>query len=139
MQGKSGTKNMKPTNQDLPEGAQPAYHNQVIPSIFHWAVGNVSDPFNIDEDKLIRALKTIWAHVFSRSVPFKSHAVIGVVSKALTLIDLLTMTFRPINDFLSGATVSHQQQPRLLYLSLQVMLCKKESQSKVDEKSIKVK
>ena len=97
------------------------YCNQVVPSIFHWAVGNTSDPFNIDEDDLVAVLKIIWARVFSRSIPFKFHVVVGVVSKAIILTDLLTTTFRPINAFPSGATVSHQQQHRHSSLSLRVM------------------
>ena len=116
--GESGNKNAKPTNRDLPNGAQPMYRNQVVPSIFHWAAGNTSDPFNINEDDLVAALKIIWACVFSRSIPFKFHVVVGVVSKAIILTDLLTTTFRPINAFPSGATVSHQQQHRHSSLSL---------------------
>lgn len=116
--GESGNKNAKPTNRDLPDGAQPMYRNQVVLSIFHWAAGNTSDPFNINEDDLVAALKIIWAHVFSKSVPFKFHAVVSVVSKAIILTDLLTTTFRPINTFLSGATVSHQQQCQHSSLSL---------------------
>ena len=97
------------------------YRNQVVLSIFHWAAGNTSDPFNINEDDLVAVLKIIWARVFSKSIPFKFHAVVSVVSKAIILTDLLTTTFRPINTFLSGATVSHQQQRQHSSLSLWVM------------------
>lgn len=76
----------KATNKDLPLGAAPEYRRQVVPTIWHWAAGNVADPFNINEKDLIQALGVIWKRIYDGDVPFtnKVPIIVSVVSKVPT-------------------------------------------------------
>jgi hypothetical protein len=76
----------KATNRDLPEGAQPAYCCEVVPSIWHWVVGNASDPFNIDEGEMVNVLQMIWACIYSNSIAFNPILLVSLVSKVFTPI-----------------------------------------------------
>lgn len=75
-----GKSNKKATNEDLPFGALPAYRHDVVPSIWHWAAGNVPDPFNISERDLIEALDIIWTHVYVGRVAFDTPTLVSLVS-----------------------------------------------------------
>jgi hypothetical protein len=107
-----GESSKKATNKDLPVGAQPAYRRDVVPTIWHWAAGHALDPFNINEDDMVKALAVIWKFVYDNSVPFKIPPIVSLVRKILVtlLFDLLMTCLRPINGFLSGATILHRQR-----------------------------
>ncbi len=70
----------KATNKDLPPGAKPDYRRVVVPTIWHWAAGNVADPFNINENEMVQALAVIWKHVYyGNNVPFTKSTVPTIV------------------------------------------------------------
>jgi hypothetical protein len=96
----------KATNKDLPAGATPKFHSEVVPSIWHWAVGHVSDPWHIDEGEMVEALEVIWKHVYPTNVLFDIPPTVSVVSELIPHLYLLMTCHRPINDLLSGTTVS---------------------------------
>jgi hypothetical protein len=73
----------KATNKDLPLGAQPMFCHGVVPSIWHWAGGQVADPFHIDESEMVNALDFIWTAVYDDDVPFVIPPTVSVVCKAL--------------------------------------------------------
>jgi hypothetical protein len=73
----------KATNKDLPDAAHPWYRMQVVPTIIHWAAGNVLDPFNIDESELVKALAVVWNQVYAGNVKFSIAPTVSVVSKFL--------------------------------------------------------
>jgi hypothetical protein len=117
-----GGSSKKATNKNLPDAAHPDYRGKVVPTIIHWAAGNVLDPFNIDERELVQALAVIWKHVYyAGNVPFAIAPTVSVVSKALTVIDPLATCLRLINALLSGITGSRRQQPLHSHPYLQVM------------------
>ncbi|KAH8985961.1 hypothetical protein EDB86DRAFT_3083187 [Lactarius hatsudake] len=70
----------KITNKDLPPDAHPAFCRDVVPTIWHWAGGNVHDPFNIDESELVEALAVIWSHVYI-DVPFEIPTTISLINQ----------------------------------------------------------
>jgi hypothetical protein len=70
----------KAMNKDLPEGAHPIYHHDVVPSIWHWVAGHAPDPFNINECKMVKALSNIWRRVYAGSIEFNIPPVVSLVS-----------------------------------------------------------
>ncbi len=81
-----GESSKKATNKDLPPGAQPAFRRDVVPTIWHWAAGNVRDPFNIDEYDLVKTLAVIWRHVYANKVPFEIPPTVSLVRKVLPFL-----------------------------------------------------
>jgi len=61
-------------------------HCDVVPTIWHWAAGNVCDPFNIDEYDLVKKLAVIWRHVYADKVPFKIPPTVSLVRKVLPFL-----------------------------------------------------
>ncbi|KAH9046396.1 hypothetical protein EDB83DRAFT_2523389 [Lactarius deliciosus] len=86
----------KITNKDLPLGAHPAFRRDVVPTIWHWAGGNVHDPFNIDEGELVKALAVIWSHVYI-DVPFEIPTTVSLINQRFS-------EWR--NSFTSAATLT---------------------------------
>lgn len=64
-------------------GATPKFRREVVPSIWHWAAGHVSDPWNIDEDEMVGALVAIWEVVYAGTVSFDIPPTVSVVSESL--------------------------------------------------------
>ncbi|KAH9061853.1 hypothetical protein EDB83DRAFT_2520289 [Lactarius deliciosus] len=80
----------KITNKDLPPDAHPAFRRDVVPTIWHWAGGNVHDPFNIDESELVEALAVIWSHVYI-DVPFEIPTTVSLWRNSFTSAATLTI------------------------------------------------
>jgi hypothetical protein len=85
-----GESSKKATNKSLPEGAHPFYRRFVVPMIIHWAAGNVPDPFNINEDDMVKALATIWKQVYADEVMFDIPPIVSVVRMVCPFLELLT-------------------------------------------------
>jgi hypothetical protein len=55
--------------------------------MWHWAAGNVADPFNIDEGKMVKALQIIWKYVYSTTyVHFDIPPIVSMVSSVLSFL-----------------------------------------------------
>ncbi|KAN0129925.1 hypothetical protein V8E53_012251 [Lactarius tabidus] len=86
----------KATNRDLPEGAKPKFCCKVIPTMWHWAAGNVADPFNIDKGEMVKALQIIWKYVYSTTyVHFDIPPIVSVTNQRFA---------EWCNGFMSAAT-----------------------------------
>jgi hypothetical protein len=100
----------KATNKDLPAGATPKFRSEVVPSIWHWVAGHVSDPWHIDKGEMVEALEVIWKHIYPTNVLFDIPPTVSMVSEDFPHLYLLMTCHRPINDLLSGAMVLRLRQ-----------------------------
>ncbi|KAF8264898.1 hypothetical protein EI94DRAFT_1805130 [Lactarius quietus] len=88
----------KATNKDLPVGAQPEFCQEVILTMWHWAAGHLTDPFNIDKGSMVKALEIMWKCMYTKYVHFNIPPIVSMWCNGFTSAAMSALTSLFVSD-----------------------------------------